>query len=60
MKSKRKKDISMDELTKGYEEFIQKKKVVVDGRQIFNDTIKKTVNNKKSGKNHKKDENEDK
>ena len=36
----------MEELTKGYEDFIKGKKVNKNGKSVFNNTIKKAANPK--------------
>lgn len=48
-KKKSKKDKTMDELTKGYEEFIKNKKVNKKGKNEFDKVLKKAIKKKQPG-----------
>jgi hypothetical protein len=41
-----KKDKTMDEVSKGYEEFIKGRKIKSSGKKKFDETIKKTIKKK--------------
>jgi len=43
MKEKKKKLISMEKLTEGYEEFTKKKEVLKNGKEVFDKTLKNSA-----------------
>ncbi len=47
MKAKKKKPISMEKLTEGYEEFIKDKAQVTGGKEAFQEAIRKALKKKK-------------
>jgi len=47
--TKKKKNITMDELTKNYESFIKDKEVNKNGRKLFNKALKKATKIKQRG-----------
>lgn len=49
MKSIQKKDKTMNEVTKGYEEFMKGKELTENGRELFSKAIKKATKIKQRG-----------